>query len=611
MRRRRLLLVTIVNKNLGDSVIADCAELMIDRALGAQRGDWEVLRYSAQAGDLWQIRFADAVVFAGGGVIKFRKEDFYRHTAEIVANAQKWGVPVFFNCVGAEGFDPSDERCMMLKNALNSPCVRGLTLRDDTELVRSIYLFGRQDIRVKAAPDSAVFAAERYRLRASRHKPPVIGLGVARGDIFSDHGYGFSEEQVLEFWVGTVRLLEEQGYSWRIFTNGFDSDERFADKLLSTIGHGEKFPRPVQPRQLCEIISGFDGVIAVRMHANIIAWSLGVPSVGLVWNDKLAFWGERSGTPERFLYPRDISPERVSGLLRKALKQGVKRMSGIRRNAGIRELRRFLLSVPGRDIPPYHDFGDRMIAVGLGGSSHVYKNTNSAADLPELYRRGYRWAEADVRLTSDGVPVCVNGWGKGTFKLLGEEFDESRKNGLSFSEFSGRRLINGAPVSTLDEVLAGVSGLDGLQLIIDVGRPDKETERALITAAAEALGRFPALNGRAYIRLQRERDVRLWEELGSLAEAVYFLPSDDGDRARQLRAAQFCNDHNIRLVSVLYDDFGEEAAQLLRERGLRPVVFSCVRLGDMVNALNRGAFLVGSFHYSPDYVRKLTSGFQV
>src|SRR5690606_25962164 len=59
------------------------------------------------------------------------------------------------------------------------------------------------------------------------------------------------------------------------------------------------------------IISKFSVVIAARLHANIIAYSLDIPSIGLVWNDKLTFFGNKIGVPERFIPTEHLSAENI------------------------------------------------------------------------------------------------------------------------------------------------------------------------------------------------------------------------------------------------------------------------------------------------------------
>ena len=72
-----------------------------------------------------------------------------------------------------------------------------------------------------------------------------------------------------------------------------------------------------------ENISGFSSVIAVRMHANIIAFSLGIPSVAFVWNDKLRFFGQSIGYPDRFIeYDKISDAGYVMDVFEKACKEG-------------------------------------------------------------------------------------------------------------------------------------------------------------------------------------------------------------------------------------------------------------------------------------------------
>ncbi|TLX69455.1 polysaccharide pyruvyl transferase family protein, partial [Pseudomonas nicosulfuronedens] len=46
-------------------------------------------------------------------------------------------------------------------------------------------------------------------------------------------------------------------------------------------------PQPLTPSDLKSHISEADIVIAHRLHANIIAYSLGIPSIGLNWDSKV------------------------------------------------------------------------------------------------------------------------------------------------------------------------------------------------------------------------------------------------------------------------------------------------------------------------------------
>ena len=74
-------------------------------------------RYAA--GERPKLHDVDIIVFAGGGLVKFHRQNFHFFIDDITALADKRGIPVLFNAVGVEGYDPRDGECRLLKRALN------------------------------------------------------------------------------------------------------------------------------------------------------------------------------------------------------------------------------------------------------------------------------------------------------------------------------------------------------------------------------------------------------------------------------------------------------------------------------------------------------------
>ena len=96
--RCKILLVQITNKNFGDSVIADNTRFLLKRAISPFLRDCvDILDYSIQTEDPAQAACVDAIVFAGGGLVKFRQENLYRQVAELIIEAEKHHIPVFLN----------------------------------------------------------------------------------------------------------------------------------------------------------------------------------------------------------------------------------------------------------------------------------------------------------------------------------------------------------------------------------------------------------------------------------------------------------------------------------------------------------------------------------
>ena len=325
----KILLVRIVNRNLGDAVIADNAAFLIRQILARLPGEHYVLQpYNISSEDFELVKTADLIIFAGGGLIKFRQEHFYKYVPDLLECAREWDIPVFFNSVGVEGCDAEDERCQRLMRTLKFPCVKGITVRDDLDTLRQGYLDG-VDINASAAIDTAVFTPQVYGIRKDPDAS-CIGLGIVRWRIFEDYGLAEVTKQFqLSMWKGIIRQLEEKGCQWKLFVNGLKSDYDFALEVLDYAGRTAQAKqllvrRPAHGRELVETIASFAGVIACRMHAGIIAYALEIPAVGLVWNDKMTFWGERIGCPERFLHSGQFEPEQIVRCLMDSMSAGVR-----------------------------------------------------------------------------------------------------------------------------------------------------------------------------------------------------------------------------------------------------------------------------------------------
>lgn len=245
-----------------------------------------------------------AVIFVGGGLIKYKQQQFYDQIYIITKYANRKNVPVMFSAVGIEGFDEKDKRCLKLKKALNLDCVKAITTRDDIDMLKDNYC--TKSICLEKVADPACSLNKYLKLKVAKRNTDgkkCIGLGVLRKNIFSDYEIDFSNEDMLLLYKQLYFEIIENGYECRFFCNGAISDERFAKELTASLNLKEKdvcVPRPVTVKQLAEIISGFDGVIVGRLHASIIAYSYDIPCVGIVWNNKQIMFAETVGKEKDF-----------------------------------------------------------------------------------------------------------------------------------------------------------------------------------------------------------------------------------------------------------------------------------------------------------------------
>ncbi|EHH1255935.1 polysaccharide pyruvyl transferase family protein, partial [Vibrio parahaemolyticus] len=251
---------------------------------------------------------ASAIVFAGGGMIKFKYQDCWAHISALVDTVANKPCPIFFNAVGVEGYDQSNYKCRLLKESLNHSAIKMVTTRDDLSLLNDGYIENGY-IKTAQVADSAVFSSEVYGIQ--KKSRDVVGLGLVRARIFKDNGIDLDRTQVIELYASLISELEARGQSYQLFTNGLKSDVDILEDLETYLGKQLNVIEPQTPRELVELISTFKCTIAARLHACIISYSLTVPVVGLVWNNKVKMFGGCIGYPERFFSHQDFDANEI------------------------------------------------------------------------------------------------------------------------------------------------------------------------------------------------------------------------------------------------------------------------------------------------------------
>lgn len=622
-----VLLVEIINRNMGDCVIADSTSYLLKKSFPqGKENRYVIQRYNVFSEDYRMVACADLIVFPGGGVIKFKQEKFYYYISKILECAREYRIPVYFCSVGVESYDPQDERCKMLRDALRESCRQGIikeiTVRDDLRTLQTCYLEG-MEVRCCSVNDPAVYADQVYGI-TKKEDSSVIGIGVVRDQIFQDYGISeISKEFQLRMWKDLTEELEARGYEWKLFVNGAKSDYEFALELLTYLGKREEqqkylAPRPAEGRELVEIIASFQGIVACRMHANIIAYSLGIPSVGLVWNNKLNFWGERIGYPERFLSPACFTGKRIADCLQKSMQEGVVRSDQILNSSPYEPLRRFFCEY-GEEIEKNKKrkfifsagWKKKLAATALGGLTYRYCDMNSPVTVESSLQNGFYYLETDVRMSADEKLVCVNGWSEKTYEKLGlnpKQFDTS---GLSRQDFMRCRYYDGHyPVTDLENLLSLLSGNQSWRLILDIGKPKKAAICSYASALKCLFDKNKYLYKRCMIRVQTCHDVQVFRKVSHKMQLMYFYPNKETREKSNITVSSvenFCKKQRIKWVSLAKSTFDRETAEEFRKTHLKTCVFTCKTMDEILDTEEKGADLIGSYYLTVNQMNQLTN----
>lgn len=312
--------------NFGDPIIADCCQYVLKKAAAENK-----IRANVTIADIYEkdtevtkkkLKNADKIVFPGGGMNSVVFNNLILETLKLL-NPKK-NTSIYFNAIGILKVNPKARNEKLLREIFNRPDVKQITTRGDyPQLLK--YVNRMPEYPCELVLDPAIWTNETYQISRDETSD-VIGIGVIRPEIFMKNGNDFSEDDVLNMYCNIIQELNKRGYKWQLFCNGMKDDYRFGVKILKHMNLDKNIylgANVENSRQLVEKIASYKAVIAARLHANIISTSLDIPSVALVWNDKMNLFADIIGCPERYLSVKHLlDGEYIIDTLETAIREG-------------------------------------------------------------------------------------------------------------------------------------------------------------------------------------------------------------------------------------------------------------------------------------------------
>ncbi|GAA5039070.1 polysaccharide pyruvyl transferase family protein [Microbacterium fluvii] len=264
----------------------------------------------------------DYIVIDGAGLLEYSYNEYHWSLLLISEYAERHGLEVVYNAIGRAGaFDERDFGSTILKRALRSPAVKYISARDNVDAVQACAGPGHE---VKLLADSAFWMKEAYGLDTTVERTK-IGIGLIRGNSLQGYGVDFGAKEWTALFAGIANVLRDRGYEFEFFTNGLPGDVTLGKRVLKKLGLPDSYlvERPVDDRVLVDTINGYEAIITCRMHSSIAAFTMGVPSVILSWNDKVEKLMEIIGYPERAIKQKDFRAEFIVDAMEKAKAEGI------------------------------------------------------------------------------------------------------------------------------------------------------------------------------------------------------------------------------------------------------------------------------------------------
>lgn len=272
----------------------------------------------------------DLMIIGGGQLVMDNDLSFPTKLFAVWRKMKRRAATLAFHSCGVGGTWSWIGR-LLVGRLLREERVIGISVRDTASLENLRHVFGIAPAEVEIVYDPALWADKVYGIDL-RGNAGAIGLGIMAplayfSSISSPVGE-FCTDRLKELWCATVRQLAREGHAVVLFSNGAPEDQRFAEEIFESIpdalrGAVSLSERPKSPEELVKMLSGFKAIVAQRLHAHIIAYAAGVPSVGLIWDSKVKEFGELTRRQEFFLEPAEATAEKLVERVRSALAQGI------------------------------------------------------------------------------------------------------------------------------------------------------------------------------------------------------------------------------------------------------------------------------------------------
>ena len=288
----------------------------------------------------WQERVtgARAVLFGGGQIFSDIDLNFPMKLATAASVAKTEGCPTAIVAAGvAHNWTP---RGTQIFAALKGTHLRHIALRDAGSIGNWTAQMPQSGLPTPVfCRDPGVLAAQCYGLadRETGAMPDAapdapIGIGISDPSelaLHADRTTGGGDVLTTVFCDMIVKLAA-QGERLQLFCNGADEDAAFMDQIfndprlaeLRNKGQIAQSPAPRTGAELAAQIAACKAIVAHRLHACIVAYSLCRPFVGLGWDRKLDSFLASVDLPEN-LADATSGADAVIAQLHKAMARGI------------------------------------------------------------------------------------------------------------------------------------------------------------------------------------------------------------------------------------------------------------------------------------------------
>lgn len=296
-----ILVVYNIDDNFGDILIKHCFTRLIKVVLKNLKIEkYKINTMGLKNIDEQLITNSNMIFIAGGALFGINYLNFFEYIEKIVEIADYKKIPVYFSSTGINNINATTGTDERISTLLSKKCIKSMSIRESKDLYKN--WLKDSDIEITQVCDPAVWTKHIYAKRLKSRKnsnKKIIGINVARGGLFKDNkkNWDFSDE--MEYLNDLKNKLDDSPYDYMFYTNGGIPDTNTMKYFAQQYNiPNEKLIFINSTSELVETISQFDFVVAIRMHSSITSYALEIPSINLIYTDKVQYFYENINRPE-------------------------------------------------------------------------------------------------------------------------------------------------------------------------------------------------------------------------------------------------------------------------------------------------------------------------
>lgn len=236
----------------------------------------------------------------------------------------------------------------------------------------------------------------------------------------------------------------------------------------------------------------------------------------------------------------------------------------------------------------------KMIAHALGGyKGKIYNNTDEA--FQASYKKGFRFFETDINLTSDKKIVLFHAWNKSTYDYVGIPIDDDLF--MTYDKFKATKIHGKYHTLELTQIISYLNTYSDIYFIFDVKTKTKDDAKLIAQEIIKMRADNDEILDRIVIQFVSEDTYFGFKEIYDFKYYQYLTNIKDINKV-----IDFCVKNDVRSVAINYKSLTKKMISKLNKKGIHVMVFTTDKINIAQKYIDYGAYAVCTNFLSPDCV---------